>query len=107
MKLIVEVSDEMYAVYKKKFPVFGDKGLDSICQAIANGIPLPENGKIVDVSQIYKAIPAEEDNVTGIGMTEEERDAYNAGIEAMYQKIQSAKPVIGTKIELTEEEYIR
>ncbi len=51
-------------------------------------------GELIDKSKIYKAIPAEEDNSTGMGMTREERDAYNEGIDAMYSRVQGAQPII-------------
>lgn len=51
-------------------------------------------GDLIDKSKIYKAIPAEEDNCTGMGMTLEERNAYNEGIDAMYSLVQGARPII-------------
>ena len=63
--------------------------------AIIKGTVLPKgHGDLIDRSKIYKAIPAEEDNCTGMGMTLEEMDAYNEGIDAMYRLVKGAKPII-------------
>lgn len=66
-----------------------------ISEAIANGTVLPKgHGDLIDRSKIYKAIYAEEDNCTGMGMTLEEMDTYNDGIDAMYSLINSAPTII-------------
>lgn len=39
MKLIIEIPEELYEIYKNKSPMFGDAGMDMIAQAIANGEP--------------------------------------------------------------------
>lgn len=52
------------------------------------------HGDLIDRSKISKAIPAEEDNCTGMGMTYDEMDAYNDGIDAMYSRIQNAPTII-------------
>lgn len=44
----------------------------------------------IDREKVYKAIPAEEDNLTGSGMTLDEMDAYNDGIDAMYYLVMNA-----------------
>lgn len=44
----------------------------------------------IEKSKINKAIPAEEDNCTGMGMTLDEMDAYNDGIDAMYALVMGA-----------------
>ncbi len=63
--------------------------------ALMNGTPLPKgHGDLIDRSKIYKAIPAEEDNCTGMGMTFEEMDAYNDGIDVMYALVKGARPII-------------
>lgn len=37
--------------------MFGDEGLDSICQAIANGTPLPKgHGNLIDADETLKAM---------------------------------------------------
>lgn len=69
--------------------------LDMLTEAFLNGTPLPKGyGDLVDKSKIIKAIPAEEDNCTGMGMTYDEMCAYNDGIDAMYDLVQGAKPII-------------
>ena len=73
--------------------------------AIKNGTPLPKGyGDLIDKSKIYKAIPAEEDNCTGMGMTYDEMCAYNDGIDAMYNLVQNAKPIIEADKEKEESE---
>lgn len=67
----------------------------TLVDAVMNGTLLPKgHGDLIDRSKIYKAIPAEEDNCTGMGMTLEEMDAYNDGIDAMYNLMRGAKPII-------------
>lgn len=62
---------------------------------VKNGTPLPKgHGELIDKSKICKAIPAEEDNCTGMGMTLEEMDAYNEGIDAMYSRIKGTPTII-------------
>lgn len=69
--------------------------VEMLMGAFVNGTPLPKgHGDLIDRSKIYKAIPAEEDNCTGIGMTLEEMDAYNEGIDAMYSLVKGARPII-------------
>ena len=61
MKLVIEINDEMYNVYKDKPPMLGDVGIDSIVQAIANGTPLPKgHGRLKDTDVICKHILAPE-----------------------------------------------
>lgn len=73
----------------------GDLPIYMAYKYVKNGTPLLKNhGDLIDRSKIYKAIPAEEDNSTGMGMTFEEMDAYNEGIDAMYSLVRSAKPII-------------
>lgn len=74
---------------------FPPKLQENIVRAIINGTPLPKNhGDLIDRSKIYKAIPAEKDNITGMGMSYEEMEAYNEGINDMYILVQGAKPII-------------
>ncbi len=79
--------DDLYGCYYDANSVVG--------KAIKNGTPLPKGyGALVDKSKICKAIYAEEDSCTGMGMTLEEMDAYNDGIDAMYNLVRGAKPII-------------
>lgn len=48
--------------------------------------------RIIDADKIY-VIPAEDDNITGMGMTREEQDAYNDGIDAVMEKIRQAQTI--------------
>ena len=55
--------------------------------------------RYIDADNIRKPIYAEEDNCTGIGMTFDEMDAYNEGIDAVIRRIDSVptadvKPVV-------------
>ena len=40
MKLIIDIDEDMYQTFHNTQPRMGDAGMDSICQAIGNGIPL-------------------------------------------------------------------
>ena len=71
------------------------KAVLDILGGIVDGTPLPKgHGDLIDRSKIYKAIPAEEDNCIGMGMTFEEMDAYNDGIDAMYSLVQGKLAII-------------
>lgn len=95
MEIVIEIPDELYEAYKGRPSMLGDAGMDMITQSIANGVPLPKgHGDLIDRKKIVKAIPAEEDNCTGMGMTYDEMDAYNDGIDDMYEKLQRVKPII-------------
>ena len=99
-KILVEIPDDLYNEIKQTQMFIsgmrsGKTLLYTLMSSVANGIPLPKgHGDLIDRSMIYKAIPAEEDNCTGMGMTFEEMDAYNEGIDAMYSLVRGAKPII-------------
>ena len=94
IELVIKIPEEILYKYAKNHALTYSE-IDEIFDAIANGTPLPKgHGDLIDRSKIYKAIPAEEDNVTGQGMTYEEMDAYNDGINAMYSVIQGATTII-------------
>ena len=96
MQIVVNIDEETYNDIKKGkiYSSFRDVPLESV-NAIANGIPLPKgHGDLIDRSKICKAIPAEEDNCTGMGMTYDEMDAYNDGIDVMYSLIQGTPTII-------------
>ena len=97
IELVIKIDEEVYKILKSLSR--GDYFEHDICgnsmRRIANGTPLPKgHGDLIDKSKICKAIPAEEDNCTGIGMTFEEMDAYNDGINAMYNLVRGAKAII-------------
>ena len=53
MQIVIDIPEEMYEVYHKAPPKLGDRGLDSIVQAIANGTPLPKgHGRLVDADSM-------------------------------------------------------
>ena len=85
MQIIIDIPNWLYnAIMECKEPHYSK----SLGDAVRDGIPLPKgHGDLIDRSKIYKAIPAEEDNCTGAGMTFEEMDAYNEGIDAMYNLV--------------------
>ena len=104
MKIVIEIDENLYT---RLF----DNGVDNyddavdMAKAIRKGTPLPKgHGDLIDRSKICKAIPAEEDNCTGFGMTYDEMDAYNDGIDEMYEKLQRVKPIIEADKENTDEE---
>lgn len=94
MNVVIEISEDEYEWVKRANRQ--TTPLDRFCvKAIANGTPLPEHhGDLVDRSCICKAIYASEDNLTGSGMTYDEMDIYNDGIDSMWDKLQNATPVI-------------
>ena len=49
--------------------------------------------RLIDADKLQKAIPAEEDNITGIGMTYNEMEAYNDGIDEQWKKIVAAPTI--------------
>ena len=95
MKIVIDVDEN---VFTRLFDNGVDTSLEdrkAIDSAVRNGTLLPKgHGDLIDKSKIYKAIPAEEDNSTGMGMTREEMDAYNEGIDAMYSRVQGAPTII-------------
>ena len=49
--------------------------------------------RLIDADKLQKAIPSEEDNITGMGMTYDERKAYNDGIDEQWKKIVNAPTI--------------
>lgn len=96
MKIVIEISEEDYKLIKS----YGKGSTNyrislNLYDAVKNGTPLPKHhGDLIDRSKIGKAIPAEEDNCTGMGMSYDEMDAYNEGIDIMYSRIQYAPTII-------------
>lgn len=92
MKIVIDIPESVYEAYK----YWNSEGIATIDQSlIADGTVLPKvYGDLIDRSKIHKAISAEEDNCIGMGMTLEEMDAYNEGIDAMYSLVQGAQPII-------------
>ena len=94
MQIVIDISDNLME-YIVKGRDLSEEQNDEMALAIANGIPLPKgHGDLVDRNCIRKAIPAEEDNCIGMGMTYDEMDAYNDGIDDMYDKVQRVEPII-------------
>ena len=56
MKLIIDIPEEMYQTFHKQSPRMGDAGMDSICQAIGNGTPIPDNATRKDVHKLIFGI---------------------------------------------------
>jgi hypothetical protein len=104
MEIVVKIPDDMIKSLEQDN--FGAKyNIYDLVGCLMNGTPLPKgHGDLIDRSKIGKAIPAEEDNCTGIGMTYDEMDAYNDGIDEMYEKLQRVKPIIEADKEDTDEE---
>ena len=94
MQIVIDISDNLME-YIVKGRDLSEEQNDEMALAIANGKPLPKgHGDLIDRSKICKAIPAEEDNCIGMGMTYDEMDAYNDGIDDMYDKVQRVEPII-------------
>lgn len=95
VEVVIRIPKELYKVYKGRPPMLGDAGIDMIAQSIANGTLLPKNhGRLVDADKISRVNYAEEDNLTGYGMTYDEMGAYNDGINDMYRLVKNAPTVI-------------
>ena len=93
MKIVIKIPKHVYEHAKEQ----SEDGYDewAAMRAIANGTILPKgHGDLIDRSCICKAIYASEDNLTGSGMTYDEMDIYNDGIDSMWDKLQNAIPVI-------------
>lgn len=54
--------------------------------------------KLIDADALRKPIYAEEDNITGSGMTYAEMDGYNAGIDAAWSRIDNAPTVDAVEV---------
>lgn len=90
MKLMIDIHEKDYQSILNS----GQVPYGVVC-AIMNGTPLPKgHGDLIDKSKIYKVIPAEEDNCTGMGMSLDEMDGYNEGIDVMYSLVQDAPTII-------------
>ena len=95
IELVIKIPEEEYMLIKQKMKLNVGGVTSEAEQIIANGTPLPKgHGELIDKSKICKAIPADEDNCTGMGMSDEEMDAYNEGIDAMYSLVKGARPII-------------
>lgn len=96
MKIVIEIDDARFKDIRRIACVqLENCHFKTVEQIIANGTPLPKgHGDLIDRAKIYKAIPAEEDNCTGVGMTLDEMDAYNDGIDAMYSLVHGAPKII-------------
>ncbi len=49
--------------------------------------------RLIDADKLSKPIYAEDDNITGIGMTSSEMDGYNDGIDEAWKQIVNAQTV--------------
>ena len=49
--------------------------------------------RLIDVDKLSKPVYAEDDNITGIGMTSSEVDGYNDGIDEAWKQIVNAQTV--------------
>lgn len=89
MQLVIKIDDKDYQSLKDGHIPF------NVLDVIKNGMIIPKgHGDLIDKSNLHKAIYAEEDNCTGMGMMLEEMDAYNEGIDAMYNLVLGAKSII-------------
>ena len=53
--------------------------------------------KLIDAEKLERPIYAEEDNITGMGMSPEEMEGYNDAIDMMWDRIQRA-PVVDAEV---------
>ena len=76
----------------------------NLASAIREGTVLPKgHGRLVDADKISRVNYAEEDNLTGYGMTYDEMGAYNDGINDMYRRVKNAPTVIEVDKEVENE----
>ena len=95
MKLVIDIPNSVYENIINGTIETDGYFKANLRECFKNGTPLPKgHGDLIDKSKIHKAIPAEEDNCTGMGMTYDEMYAYNDGIDTMYDLVQDAKPII-------------
>ena len=98
MQIVINISEHVYTRLFDNGIQDNEIATDDICEmarSLRLGTPLPKgHGELIDRSKIHKAIYAEDDNCTGMGMTYEEMDAYNEGIDVMYSLVRGAKPII-------------
>lgn len=93
MELVIKIPEGLKDVFENRTVTALD--VEEMRIAIKNGTPLPKgHGDIIDRLKIIKAVPAEEDNCVGMGMTYDEMYAYNDGIESMWDKLQNADTII-------------
>lgn len=101
MQIVIDIPEKIYKAIQDN--TYCGISNSDMYDAIRNGTPLPKgHGGLVDKSKICKAIPAEEDNCTGMGMTLEEMEAYNDGVNAMYSLVQGASVIIEADKEVDE-----
>ena len=90
MKIVIDIDEQIITDLRN-----GYARLSEIADVVKNGAVLPKgHGDLIDKSKIYKAIPAEEDNCTGMGMSRDEMETYNEGIDVMYSLVQGAPTII-------------
>lgn len=79
MKLIIDISEDLYQTFHNTQPRMGDAGIDSICQAIGNGIPLDKiRAKILRYRDtIDRAIAEDSSKIEGM------KEAYNDCLEVI------------------------
>ena len=94
MQIVIDVPDEDYKRIKDMPDAFNSL-TSRAYKSIKNGTPLPKgHGRLVDADKISRVNYAEEDNLTGYGMTYDEMGAYNDGINDMYRRVKNAPTVI-------------
>ena len=100
IELIIKIPKWLYQKIKENSDSVvarrGSRRMDYILfNAVNDGVSLPSgHGDLIDKNRICKAIYAAEDNLTGSGMTYDEMDFYNDGINSMWDKLQNANPII-------------
>lgn len=86
MQIVIEIPSEMYEVYHKQPPMLGDAGIDSIIQAIANGIPLPKcHGRLI-------VSPTMEEIEKTIGGKNDFADCIRESVKAVFDNAQAVIP---------------
>lgn len=105
MKLVIEIPNSVYEKIIDGTIETDGYFKANLRECFRHGTPLPKgHGDLVDRNYICKAIYAADDNCTGMGMTYDEMDIYNDGIDSMWNKLQNAAPIIKADKEVLDED---
>lgn len=106
MQIVIDIQDDVYRVLKEDiYPIPDTERLALVFKTLVKkGTPLPKgHGRLIDADKICRHTFAEEDNLTGYGMTYSEMGAYNDGINDMYKIIKRAPTIIEADKEVENE----
>lgn len=97
MELIIKIPDDAIktGITENDVIAYFECCTPKLFETLKSAVVLPEHhGDLVDRNCIHKAIYASDDNCTGMGMSYDEMDFYNEGINSMWNELQNADPII-------------